>query len=111
MNFVFQSIVWNLLNFVPLHLKGPKKKDPVEQKYELDLVDVIGAVVATFFLILVMIVFLYARWEHRIYIFQIILVITALFSKLSWPGDSEETFRSSSQASTFLPSYHGGAKL
>ena len=61
MIFVFQPTVRNLLNFVLLHLKGPKENDPVEQKYELDLVDVIGAVVATFFLILVVIVFLFAR--------------------------------------------------
>ena len=29
---------------------------------------------------------------------EIAIIITPLFTKLPWPGDSEETFRSSSQA-------------
>ena len=29
-----------------------------------------------------------------------------LFTKFPWPGDSEETFRSSSQAATCPPVYH-----
>ena len=34
-----------------------------------------------------------------------------LFAKLSWPGDSEETFRSSSQAATCPPVYHTRRRL
>ena len=36
----------------------------------------------------------------------IVLVITFYFTKLSWPGDSEGTFWSSSQAATCPPVYH-----
>ena len=34
-----------------------------------------------------------------------------LFTKLPWPGDSEGTFRSSSQATTCLPVYHTRRRL
>ena len=34
-----------------------------------------------------------------------------LFTKLPWPGDSERTFRSSSQAATCPPVYHTRRKL
>ena len=33
----------------------------------------------------------------------IVIAITSLFTKLPWPGDSEGTFRSSSQTATCLP--------
>ena len=32
-----------------------------------------------------------------------LLLIKSLFTKLPWPGDSEGTFRSSSQAATSIP--------
>ena len=35
-----------------------------------------------------------------------VIVITCLFPKLPWLGDSERTFRSSSQAATCPPVYH-----
>ena len=38
-------------------------------------------------------------------------VITFLFTKLRWPGDSEGTFRSSSQAATCPPVYHTRRRL
>ena len=34
-----------------------------------------------------------------------------LFTKLHWPGDSEKTFRSSSQAVTCPPVYHTRRRL
>ena len=34
-----------------------------------------------------------------------------LFTKLPWPGDSEGTFRSSSQAATCPPVYHARRRL
>ena len=34
-----------------------------------------------------------------------------LFTKLPWPGDSEGTFRSSSQAATCPPVYHTRRRL
>ena len=34
------------------------------------------------------------------------IVIVILFTKLPWPGDSEEIFRSSSQTTTCPPIYH-----
>ena len=34
-----------------------------------------------------------------------------LFAKLPWPGDSEGTFRSSSQAATCPPVYHTRRRL
>ena len=34
-----------------------------------------------------------------------------LFTKLAWPGDSEGTFRSSSQAATCPPVYHTRRRL
>ena len=40
------------------------------------------------------------------YVIVIVIVITFLFTKLPWPGDSEGTFRSSSQAATCPPVYH-----
>ena len=41
----------------------------------------------------------------------IVIVITFLFTKLPWPGDSEGTFRSSSQAATCPPVYHTRRRL
>ena len=48
---------------------------------------------------------------HNILLFIVIVivivsVITFLFTKLPWPGDSEMTFRSSSQAATYPSVYH-----
>ena len=39
------------------------------------------------------------------------IVIVILFTKLPWPGDSEGTFRSSSQAAPCPPVYHTRRKL
>ena len=41
----------------------------------------------------------------------IVIVITFLFTKLPWPGDSEGTFWSSSQAATCPPVYHTRRRL
>ena len=38
-------------------------------------------------------------------------VLFFLFTKLPWPGDSERTFRSSSQAVTCPPVYHTRRRL
>ena len=40
-----------------------------------------------------------------------VIVITFLFTKLPWPGDSEGTFWSSSQAATCPPVYHTRRRL
>ena len=42
---------------------------------------------------------------------EIAIIITPLFTKLPWPGDSEETFRSSSQAAYLSTTYGGGFTL
>ena len=41
----------------------------------------------------------------------IVIVIYILFTKLPWPGDSEGTFRSSSQAAICPPVYHTQRRL
>ena len=41
----------------------------------------------------------------------IVIVITFYFTKLPWPGNSERTFRSSSQAATCPPVYHTRRRL
>ena len=47
--------------------------------------------------------------------YVIVIVICScnyiLFTKLPWPGDSEGTFRSSSQAATCPPVYHTRRRL
>ena len=45
------------------------------------------------------------------FVIVIVIVITILFTKLPWPGDSEVTFRSSSQAATCPPVYHTRRRL
>ena len=41
----------------------------------------------------------------------IVIVIIHFITKLPWPGDSEGTFRSSSQAATCQPVYHTRRRL